>query len=193
MSAANDDRGLVQENEALREKVEKLQEQVRHLTGEVTSLSAVVVAGATLHATTDRVSVVTAIEQIMANLIGADKFALFQIDGSDWQLMHCVGVHAALALEYVAGSALVAQSIQSGDTWAAPTDHDDVRACIPILNEGRVTAIIVIYDLLPQKNRFIPSDFDVFELLTSQAGAVLRSAGLYEKAGILHERATSER
>jgi hypothetical protein len=194
MSTANDLRDLLDENEQLREQVDMLQQRLRQLTEEVASLSAVVVAGATLHATTDRLSVVNAIEQIMLNLIGADKFALFQIDGSNLQLMHCVGLSTPLALEYIAGSALVAQSIQSGDTWAAPTDDDDVLACIPIFTERRVSAIIVIFDLLIQKRRFVPSDFDVFELLTSQAGAVLRAAELNERADHLHhERVNSER
>jgi cell division septum initiation protein DivIVA len=177
---ANDLPELLHENEQLREQVEILQQRLRQITDEVASLSAVVVAGATLHATTDRISVVSAIEQIMLNLIGSDKFALFQIDGGNWQLMHCLGVEPAMALEYVAGSALVAQSVQSGDTWAAPTDHDEVLACVPILTQRRVSAVIVIFDLLPQKRRFVSSDFDVFELLTSQAGAVLQAAGHHE-------------
>jgi cell division septum initiation protein DivIVA len=194
MTTANDLRGLLDENLKLQEQVDILQRRLRQITGEVASLSAVVVAGATLHAATDRLSVINAIEQIMVNLIGAEKFAIFRIDGGSQGLMHCVGIGPDEALEYVAGSALVAQSIQNGDTWAAPTEDDDVRACVPILCQRRISAVIVIFDLLPQKRGFVPSDFDVFEMITSQAGAVLRAAELSENAGIQHdERVGSER
>lgn len=187
MTTENDLRGLLSENRQLRDEMEALRSRLRQLTEEVASLSAVVVAGATLHATTDRLSVINAIDQIMLNLIGTDKYALFQIDGGNWQLMHCVGVQPEMAVEFISGSALVAQSIQSGDAWAAPTDDDEVLACVPILTERRVSAVIVIYDLLPQKRGFVPSDFDVFELLTSQAGAVLRAAALHEDAEKHHD------
>jgi cell division septum initiation protein DivIVA len=187
MTTANDLRELLDENQQLREQVETLQLRLRQVTNEVASLSAVVVAGATLHAATDRLSVINALDQIMVNLIGAEKFAIFKIDGGHQALMHCVGLAAEEALECVAGSALVAQTIQSGDTWAAPSEDDDVRACVPILSERRIAAVIVIFDLLPQKRRFVPSDFDVFELITSQAGAVLRAAEMSEKAGIRND------
>jgi hypothetical protein len=187
MTTENDLRELLSENQQLRDRVNALQGRLRQLTDEVASLSAVVVAGATLHATTDRLSVINAIDQIMLNLIGTDQYALFQIDDGNWRLIHCAGIQPEIAAESISGSALVTQSIQSGDAWAAPTDDDDVLACVPILTARRVSAVIVIYDLLPQKRGFVPSDFDVFELLTSQAGAVLRAAALHENAENHHD------
>ena len=70
--------------------------------------------------------------------------------------------------------------IEEGDV--AHTGLDAPAACLPMRIEDRTMGVIVVYELLPQKARFVSVDFELFKMLAAHAATALVGAMLYAHA-----------
>ena len=59
---------------------------------------------------------------------------------------------------------------------------DAPAACLPMRIEDRAVGVIVVYELLQQKERFVAVDFELFKMLGAHAAAALVGAMLYANA-----------
>jgi GAF domain len=152
------------------------------------ALATLYVAISRLHATLQRQDILAAIREIVSNLIGAEEMALFEIDqvSSSLSLADSYGESAANDLKIPLGKGTIGRVASSGefyfdDVSGASQRRRDQRtpiACIPLKVDRWVWGVIVIYRLLPQKGRLTALDYQLFEMLSTQAGVALFSATL---------------
>jgi regulator of replication initiation timing len=129
-----------------------------------------------LHGTVDRESVLLAIQEVSANLIGCEELAVFVPDAAGRLLVPL----PPLAFE---GQALAPVAIGDGPIGAAArsleiflsespvtTDSEaaDVSACVPLQVEGRLLGVVAFYRLLPQKfEGFTDLDLELMRLIAT--------------------------
>jgi len=138
-----------------------------------TNLANLYVASYQLHGTLDRERVLTAIKEIIINLIGSEELAIWEID-HEYGAMLLVdsfgidqGRWASVPLDARGAMSLVASSGER------VVDSDGVIACIPLKLDDRVVGVIGIFSLLQQKSGLEPIDFELFDLLGSHGASAL--------------------
>jgi hypothetical protein len=145
------------------------------------SISNLYVATYRLHGTVDRESVLGAIQEVAANLIGCEELAFFVPAGGGERLrpLAAVGLEAArlptVALgEGPIGTAAASLEIYSSDSPGTTESEEspDVSACVPLHVEGRLLGVVALYRLLPQKfDGFTDLDLELLRLIATH-GAV---------------------
>ena len=138
--AASENRRLAERHAAAEQRV-----------GQLAQLQA---ATLQLHEARLPADVLTAIKEIVANLIGSEEMGIY-------------GLHAD-------GSVRLLDGI--GDTEGS--DFVDAVVSIPLMVEGRAMGVIVIFRLLPQKSGLESIDHELFALLSAHAGVALYNAEL---------------
>ena len=200
---ANDTREYVQslldENERLNNVIESLQrerdlalderrsysERYVEVEQQNTNLANLYVASYQLHGTLNREAVLTAIQEIIINLIGSEELGVWELDQVDGSL-HLV---ASFGLEgswerVVPGSGIIGSAARSGERFVRGTAAHDrgatpsaaeerLTAAIPLKLDAQVIGVIGIFGLLQQKPGFEPIDFELFDLLASHAASAL--------------------
>jgi len=148
-----------------------------------TNLANLYVASYQLHGTLDRERVLTAIKEIIINLIGSEELAIWEVD-RDFGAMVLIdsfgidkGRWAALPLDTPGVIGIVAK------TGEAYTGHNTkvhvagreerLTACIPLKLDGEVIAVIALFSLLAQKERLESIDYELFDLLGSHGATAL--------------------
>lgn len=149
-----------------------------------TNLANLYVAGYQLHGSLDREHVLGAIREIIINLIGSEDFAVFERTGED--LLELVGwfEEPPLPREVRFGSGVIGQVAATGEPFFAPGGSSrpvGITACVPLTVDGRVTGVIALFRLLPQKqDELQPVDEELLGLLASQAGIALHCTRLHQ-------------
>jgi len=152
-----------------------------------TNLANLYVASYQLTGTLDRERVVSAIQEIIINLIGCEELgvwelddelgaltlaASFGIDEAEWSAIPLsagvIGAVASTGLRYVAAESAPAQGRE-----------EKLTACIPLKLDDRVVGAIAIFSLLQQKQGLEPVDFELLDLLASHAASALFCTRLY--------------
>jgi hypothetical protein len=152
--------------------------KMRELQEQNTNLIQIAVANQLLSAAGGHEEVLSAIEEIVVNMIGSEEIAIFELrqDGT-LALTHARGVdessdrvkrahdrilQAAMSGNIVVKSALEGAGVDGGMT-----------AAIPLKLDSSVLGIIAIFRLLEQKPALEPVDHELFEVLSRQAAAAL--------------------
>jgi len=155
-----------------------------------TELANLYVASYRLHGTLDRTEVMLAIQEILANLVGCEEAAVFELDEAAGvlRLAGSFGMDASGLAEVPLGTGIIGGSVASGQQYitsqtepaAAPGPGEaTLTACIPITLEGRVTGAIALFRLLGHKGGLAEVDRELFELLANQAGMALYCTRLH--------------
>ena len=153
-----------------------------------TELANLYVAGYRLHGTLDRAEVMLAIQEILANLVGCEEAAVFELDdsGTVLRLVGSFGMDAQPLREVPLGAGIIGASAASGVMFVAPQPEPlpgpaeaTLTACIPITIEGRVSGAIALFRLLGHKAGLAEVDRELFELLANQAGMALYCTRLH--------------
>ena len=123
----------------------------------------------------------TAIREIVANLIGCEECALFEIDygkavmwprwsyGIDSELKHPIDLIAYPELNHaLQGQVTVFQTPTRLDCFPLP-----VRALVPIACNDVKSGLLVMFGLLPQKFALNETDSRLLEVLSLHAGRAL--------------------
>lgn len=141
-----------------------------------------------LYGAVDRDDVLGAIQEIVANLLGSEELAVFELssDGSRLVPAHAFGLEPAEARDVAVGSGTVGRVAAEGvpfvaaDGDLAPPDPPHLTACVPLELGGRVAGALAVYRLLAHKSALGDLDRELLALLTKHAATALRVAALRE-------------
>jgi len=152
------------------------------------------VASYRLHGTLDRQEVLGTIQEIVANLVGCEEQAIFEVDpaGSELRLVASVGIDRAAYSSVVLGEGVIGRTALDGQAFVAGENQcgdsagageASITACIPLKLNGRVTGAIALFRLLPQKQSLEEVDHELFDLLATHAATALYCTKLHAEPG----------
>jgi len=141
-----------------------------------------------LHSTLDLDEVVKIIMEIVINLIGAEVFAIYLIEGDDSQLTPVASegremseFPGATLGEGALGKAAAASESTCWDAVGSG-DLSHPIVCVPLVVQGRPIGAIAVYSLLSQKDGFSALDHELFNMLGGHAATALFAAKLYSQS-----------
>jgi transcriptional regulator with GAF, ATPase, and Fis domain len=151
------------------------------------------VASYQLHSTLDFKEVLRIVIEIIINLIGAEKFALFLMDDKTNELIAVAseGVSPEEFPKIKTGEGTIGGVAKEGVSHflenmetASPDKIDLSRpiVCIPLKIKEHVIGVISIYSLFTQKNIFSNIDYELFNLLAGHAATAIFSSRLYTQS-----------
>jgi len=146
------------------------------------------VASYRLHSTLDYQEVMQIIEEIVINLIGSEWFSIYVVDEANKRL--CLIDHVSIGKvdapppvkEIFSDDGKVWTSVRNAETFVSeqnPAPAGQPLACIPLKTHDKVMGIIVIHELLIQKDGFQSLDYELFELLGTHAATAIFGSHLY--------------
>ncbi len=167
---------LLVENERLRADFVTVQE-------EISGLANLFVAVSSITGTRDRAKILSAIEEVVVNIVGSEEVAIFAREGGGLRLISSVGV-ATDALERLDLGGVLGRVAQSGEAYIPLADGTPretcaghpVNACVPLTVDGDVIGVIAVFRLLQQKPRLTESDVELLRLLGTHGGNSLACA-----------------
>ena len=166
------------ENETYAEKYHQIETQS-------SNLSNLYVASYQLHASVERETVLSTIQEIVVNLIGSEEVAIFEFheNAHEFRLASAFGVEQTKLKSFKAGSGPIGQRLLGGEVFV--NDHvsggeDKLTACVPLRIGDRVTGAILVFRLLEHKQGLQPVDHELFELLAIHSSTALYCANLHE-------------
>jgi hypothetical protein len=142
-----------------------------------------------IHGAPTRAEVLTALQEIVINVVGTEELALLEVRDGKLVLAHAFGVAPGPLRELALGEGAIGRTARTGRLYVAgrdgsPDDADrDLTACIPLRVGDRVTAVLAIFRLLGHKPGLGESDQAVFDLLSAHAGLALHLRAQAERAG----------
>jgi nitrate/nitrite-specific signal transduction histidine kinase len=167
---------------------ERVAAQFLDIETQNTNLANLYVASHQLRSSLKRADVMSAIKEIIVNLIGSENFAIFErIEGQDKIVLADFFTEPARPVAEIGfGDGIIGMVAMTGDIYIASDENArlaGLTACIPLKVDGTVVGVIAVFTLLPQKSNSIDAlDRELFELLASHAGVALYCSRLYENA-----------
>ncbi len=166
-------------------------QQLLEIERQNSNLANLYVASYQLHGSVERADVLASIIEILANLVGTEQVAIFEMDGSERLLPLCLnGVDPGRYREVKVGSGTIGRAVASGELYMVGAsgangralEDPELTACIPLRLGGRVIGAIAIFALLPQKPALGELDRELFDLLATHAATALYCASLHARA-----------
>jgi nitrate/nitrite-specific signal transduction histidine kinase len=186
---------LEQECESVRERLQQVEEEnqqfaTRYLEVEEenNNLANLYVASYQLHSTLDLDEVLKIIMEIAINLVGADTFAVYLLDGNTGELgvAGCEGAEMGEFPSCSEAGSVLKGVLEEGDVYVADPDaavsFEQPLLCIPLIVHDRPIGLIAVYALLQQKDGFSELDHELFSLLGGHASTALFAARLYSQS-----------
>ncbi len=181
---------LIQQVGEKAQPTESYLERQAALEAELNNLANLYVAGYQLHSTLDLREVVRNLRELLHQLVGARSFAVYLIDGGGEDLgpILAEGCDLAKLPKIALGEGPVGKAFLTGEIRV---EHEPGRArrtiqsplaCVPMRIGGSVVGVIVVFQLLEQKEKWQPVDHELFKLLGSNAATALVGARLYSQA-----------
>jgi GAF domain-containing protein len=192
---------VIRVNDALRAQIEGIKAETEGYSSRYaaveqqnSNLANLYVASYRLHGTLDRSEVIAAVQEIIANLVGSEEAALFEIDPDTktLELVASFGVDRDQCHPIPVGSGLIGLTARTGEILVVDPSQASgatglesrLTACIPLKLDGTVTGVIAIFGLLPQKGGIEDLDRELFDLLATQAAFALYCTGLHAKVAL---------
>jgi len=192
-------RGLEREYASMRERLDEVEHENRafadrylEIEQENNNLANLYVASYQLHSTLDVDEVIRIITEIVINLIGADRFAIYVIDPRRQELRAVAAEGLELGRvppcrlgEGRIGSAVASDTTQAWDpdpVSAGELDLEQPLVCIPLRVEQQPIGGIAIFRLLQQKQGFSTLDHELFNVLAGHAATAIFAARLYSQS-----------
>jgi GAF domain-containing protein len=183
-------RELLSRFRAAEEASSKFDSSRKEIESEFANLANLFVASNQIHASMSPRGVTRRIKEVLAQLVGAEAYAMYLVDNTSEELVPIAseGVPADhLVSLHVEGSRL-GEVARSGIAFIDEESDSSVLnfyrppAVVPLVIDDRVVGVIAIFSTLAQKTRFDTTDFELFKLLGQHAAAALVSASLFAKA-----------
>jgi GAF domain-containing protein len=159
---------------------------------ELSKLANVYVASYQLHSTLSVVRVIQHLKELLQQLVGADRYAVYMADPARKNLLLVASEHldekkhARISLNaddastaervFLTGQAHVTEGPLSKSNERHPA------AVLPMHFDERVVGVIAIHTVFAQKPSFGPVDFELFKMLGAHAASALAGALLYAAA-----------
>jgi hypothetical protein len=170
------------------EEGQRHQDEFMQLQTQTNNLANLYVATYRLHGTLDRREVLDSIREIVANLIGSEEMALFDVDwpSETLRLIDSNGVDPARYRAVPLNGGLIGAALRTGKPLVVENQvrgpgEENLTAVVPLQLAGAVTGAIAVFSLLPQKARFEDLDRELFDLLASHAAMALHCTELHAK------------
>ncbi len=187
-----------EERAHLQERLANIEDESRQFSAryaeveqENSNLANLYVASYRLHETVERREVLAVLHEIVANLIGSEEMAIFEMnpEGSALSLVGSFGIEPERQRTVLVGSGVIGRAVLAGETYVSDggpaqgglPQEADLTACIPLKLDGRVTGAIALFRLLPQKAGFVAVDRELFDLLATHAATALYCSGLHAR------------
>jgi len=186
---------LEEECESVRTRLRQVEEENQQFAAryleieeENNNLANLYVASYQLHSTLDLDEVLKIIVEIVINLVGAETFAVYLLDGETDQLHVAVseGAESSAFPSCYKADGIVAKALEiatpiCGDPTQPPNFKDPI-VCIPLIVQHRPIGLIGIFSLLQQKDGFSPLDHELFSVMGGHASTALFAARLYSQS-----------
>jgi nitrate/nitrite-specific signal transduction histidine kinase len=183
---------LKEQLSAVEAESRKFSERFATVEQENSNLANLYVASYRLHSTVERAEVLDVLVEIVTYLIGSEEMAILEVDSGKkaLDLVSSSGIDASPFRRIPLGQGVIGRAALSSDPWVAVDDADaerrpeeaNVTACIPLSLNGAVTAVVVVFRLLPQKTNGIEAmDRELFSLLATHAAVALYCSSLHAK------------
>jgi nitrate/nitrite-specific signal transduction histidine kinase len=186
---------LEEEYESVRERLREVEEENQQFAEryleveeENNNLANLYVASYQLHSTLDLDEVIKIIVEIVINLIGADVFSVYLMDGNtqELQVVEAEGVEPSGLPSCKLGSGVIGRSVASGETHClddpGSAEPGEPILCIPLEVQKQPIGAIAVFSLLVQKQGFTALDHELFTLLGGHAATAILAARLYSKS-----------
>jgi hypothetical protein len=186
---------LEDENRGFRERLFEVEGENRNFADryleieeENNNLANLYVASYQLHSTLDVEEVLRIVVEIVINLVGAETFAVYAIDGRSENLgvVACEGASAAKFPVCQLGRGPVGQAATAAEAACLRTENSDdlsdPMVVIPLHIQKQTIGAIAIFSLLQQKDGFTALDHELFNLLGGHAATSLFAARLYSQS-----------
>jgi hypothetical protein len=173
------------EEAQLRRRLAELDEEHRRLSDDYVAveeqnseLASLFVAVERLHGSADRREVLTAVQEIVVNMVGSEELAVYHSGGLG--LAHGFGLADARPDRFPLGAGTLGRVAASGIPFVAgrgaSSEDPDLTAAIPLRSEGRVAGVLAIWRLLGHKPFLTDLDRRLFAVLEAHAGRSLAPA-----------------
>ncbi len=191
---------LEKELTSLQEKHQKVEEENKdfaakyiEVENENNNLANLYVASYQLHSTLDFNEVLRIVMEIIINLIGAEKFAIFLMDDKTNELLPASseGISLNEIPKAKMGEGIVGTVAKEGESYFAENAPEKAPSeinpknpivCIPLKIKEHVIGAISIYSLFIQKSTFSNVDYEMFNLLAGHAATAIFSSRLYTQS-----------
>lgn len=158
---------------------QRFTEQYQHIEEQSSNLANLYVASYQLHTSVELGNVLTAIQEIVINLIGSEQLAVYHCNANaEFELVASFGLEPSDLLKVVDGEYAV-EKLGEGHVFRDPSQQEPLTACIPLQVENRVVGAVLVFRLLEHKTALQPLDYELFELLAVHASVALYCASLH--------------
>jgi nitrate/nitrite-specific signal transduction histidine kinase len=141
-----------------------------------------------LHSTLDLEEVIRIITEIVINLIGAEVFAIYMIDGENSELAPVAseGMELSAFPKAKLGVGVLGKAVASNEATCWDTQRSDDLTqpivCVPLVVQNRPIGAIAVFGLLAQKDGFSALDHELFNMLGGHAATAIFAAKLYSQS-----------
>lgn len=163
--------------------------RVQEVESEFANLANLFVASNQLHSSLSPRGVTRRIKEVLAQLVGAERYAMYLVSPEGEQLVPIAseGVPGHELLPVRINGTRIGDVLKKGSASVADSDPSlgtlqDPPAVIPLSVDDRVVGTIAIFSTLAQKNKFDQVDFELFKLLGQHAAQALVAASLFAQA-----------
>jgi len=188
-------RALEDENRGFRERLFEVEDENRRFADryleieeENNNLANLYVASYQLHSTLDVEEVLRIVVEIVINLVGAEVFAVYALDGES-ELLKVVAAEGADADAFPVcrlGSGPIGEAATASETTCLrgepSKDLSQPMVVIPLHIQKQPIGAIAIARLLQQKDGFTALDHELFNLLGGHAATAFFAARLYSQS-----------
>lgn len=187
---------LETERNKLLEKSTELEETTRQketrnveVEQELHDLANLYIASSHLHSTLSVRGVVKHLKELLQQLVGADIYAIYLMDG-DGDVAHplaCDGIELSALSPVTKGEGMVGEVLMTGiakvsERWEQGGTLEEPLAAIPIMVRDQAVGAIAVATVFEQKEQWAAVDHELFKLLGSHAATALIAANLYADA-----------
>lgn len=181
---------LLSRTERAEKQTSQFSERAVEVESEFANLANLFVASNQLHASLSPRGVVRRIKEVLAQLVGAESYAMYLLNADGTELV-------PIASEGLSGDALlplrtedsnIASALKRGAAYvdeerdSSQLDLANPPAVVPLVVDEKAVGAVAIFATLAQKVRFTTTDFELFKLLGQHAAAALVCASLFSKA-----------
>jgi hypothetical protein len=181
-------RALLVKSGELDERTRENEVRTSEIEQELHDLANLYIASSHLHATLSVRGVVRHLTELLQQLMGAERYAVYVLDRSGEiarpVLTECLDAPA----EIVNGEGAIGIAMTTGvprireDVPLPPGSLEEPIAIVPMTVRGVCVGVIVVVSVLAQKERWAAVDHALFDLLGSHGGTALIAASLYAGA-----------
>lgn len=185
-------RELLSQSTTLAETSRRSEERTNEVEQELHDLANLYIASSHLHATLSVRGVVRHMRELLQQLLGAERYAIFVLREPDRaSVLVAEGIDAGTVVPV--GEGAIGTVIATGRSRVVegppqpPGTLESPLAIIPLRVRERVLGAIVVVSVFEQKERWAAVDHELLDLMGAQAGIALVAARLF--AGVADARA----